>query len=168
MPRGNRPTDDEYAELNHSTSTNAALLPEAAPMGGGGGNNNNNNNNGFLRNSPKNESSAFPILCENDTEPSASSDVLMTELGHQPRVVHHPAPARAAGGGGGGARSKSKSGGSSICYYLRRYRCQMIFVLIAFVEFGLLIAGLTFYFAGVLTATCDSRQGEAAAVAFIH
>lgn len=61
--------------------------------------------------------------------------------------------------------ARTRKATSSCSYYLRRYRC-LIFVLIALVEFGFLIAGITFYFvgAGVLTATCeqnnDSRQGK--------
>lgn len=143
-----------------STNANAALLPMAAPMGD---NNveaqamvarktgNNTNNNGFLRRSNNNisddKSPALPILLAEDTERSATTDdVVMTELGSSRVDVRG-----------------IKRGTNNRCYYLRQYRCQLIFVLIAFVEFGLLIAGLTFYLSGVLTATCDhgNRQGKA-------
>lgn len=144
-----------------TTSTNAALLPMAAPMGDNQTvvarktGNNTTNNNGFLwrsnssssnnNNSPRDDKSpALPILLAEDTERSATTDdVVMTELGSSTRVD---------------VRGISKRGSTN----LRQYRCQLIFVLIAFIEFGLLIAGLTFYLSGVLTATCDhNRQGKA-------
>lgn len=165
-------TDDEYA---NSTSTNAALLPGAAPMADDrlaaakrDAKKGSSTKNGFLwtsgASSPVHDKSpAFPsILIDAETDSSAAAaaavaaDVLMTELGHQPRVDVRTGLETASSGKSGGGK-RSRTGGSSLCYYLRRYRCQLVFVLIAFIEFGLLIAGLTFYFAGVLTATCDSQ-----------
>lgn len=165
--RPGQPPDDDDTDLSNSTSTNAALLP-GAPMGGEKA-----RNNGFLwTNKPSQEntsnSSAFPILLnEEDNEPSANtSDVVMTELGNSPHVEMRVGPSNSTSRHqtGSSSRKGTKPGSNSICYYLRQYRCQLIFLLIAFIEFGILIAGITFYFAGVLTANCDhnnsSRQGK--------
>lgn len=144
------PTDDEDPDLSNSTSTNAALLPPA--------------NNGYLwnKNSRTNDGQSSSVPGAAAAAASNSrSDLVLTELGTSPRVEMR-------GGGGGGLGGDGKTQQSSICYYLREYRCQMI-MLIAFIEFGILIAGVTFYFAGVLTATCDSsaaRQGEGKIIEF--
>lgn len=160
--------DEDDTELNNS----AALLPGAS-MG----------TNGFLCKNPnsRSNSSAQPIFLsaadEDNERTSSNIDVLMTEMGSSPSrptieilsrggdssdgMSSNSRHATTAGGGGARRKGRSNKNGSGVCFsYLREYRCQLIFVLIAFIEFGILIAGITFYFAGVLTASCDHQQQQ--------
>lgn len=162
--------DDDDPDLNNSTSTNAALLPS----GGSGGAN--SRNNGYLwKNNNNNNNDHHGRRTETDNndhgEPSAAPSLVLMELGGtSPRVE-----VRGGGGqsnatghsrhgtGGSGSRkgTTSTSKPDICCPNWREYRCQMI-MLVAFIEFGILIAFVTFYFA----ATCDSnsaagRQGKA-------
>lgn len=164
--------DDDDPDLNNSTSTNAALLPAGTANNGylWGKHNSNSllragtttNNEDDVRATPLSTAEAGGG-CGNAS--NSRSDLVLTELGHPSTRVE------IRGGGGGGSRHESCGGGvqqsktKSCCYYWREYRCQII-LLVAFIEFAILIAGVTFYSAGVLTATCDNtaaaggRQGK--------
>lgn len=165
-------TDDEDAEMNNSTSTNTALLPASG-------------NNGFIWNKNDKASLIRPHEADGGATAAAAasddgvgkstntlsegasgsrSDLVLTEMGRPT-----PLSREDVGSGGGGVaivgdrNRKGMSKSSNFWYFMREYRCQIL-MLIAFIEFGVLIAGLTFYFAGVLTANCDANAAGGSAM----
>lgn len=156
------PEDDE-PDLN-STSTNTALLPTTT---GSSGNNGYLWNKNILRTDDEEEVVDGPA---GGASVNSKSDLVLMELGgNSPARVQMRGCSKKVGSGSGGAvadpGSSSRKGKtkSSICgYYWREYRCQVV-MLIALIEFAILVAGVAFYSTGVLTATCDhaGRQGEA-------
>lgn len=146
MPKPTNHQDDDDPECNNSTSTNVALLPS-----GGGGDN--SRNNGYLwknnnNNSLKRDEGTSSI---DPAAVTSRSDLVLMELGNTlPRVE----VTSAAGADSRKGKPASKSGS-----LWREYRCQIIIILVAFIV-GILVAGITFYFAGVFTATCDDGRGQ--------
>lgn len=149
MPKPTNHQDDDDPECNNSCSTNAALLPSGDNSRNNGYLWKNNNNNSLKRDEA--QSSIDPAAV------TSRSDLVLMELGNTLPRVDVTNASSVTGAVSRKGRPTSKSG--SLCHYWREYRCQMI-ILVAFIEFGILVAGITFYFAGVFTATCDDGRGQ--------
>lgn len=156
--------DDDDPDLNHSTSTNTALLPPGSGNNGylwGQHNRTDTDGEGAAPLSTTTSQGGVADGAAGCGNPSNSrSDLVLTELGQGSARVDIRSGSR-HDSSGGAVRQKGSNKTKSCWYLWREYRCQII-LLVAFIEFAILIAGVTFYSAGVLTATCDNTAATAA------